>query len=140
MASLHQQGLVLSDRPGQAEALGWRRRRQRRQQFWSVLANPLAVRFRGLDPDRLLGWLYGYFRWAFSPAAVAASLVLILLALATVLLHADVLASSLADFPAFCTPRNLFWLAIVISTLKVLHELGHGSVANTSAPNAMSWA
>jgi len=125
LAALHQQGLVLSDRPGQAEALGARRRSQRRQQFWSVLANPLAVRFRGVDPDRWLGWLHGYLRWAFSPAAVALSMILMLLALATVLLHGDQLWSSLADFPAFCTPRNLFWLAIVVSALKVLHELGH---------------
>jgi putative peptide zinc metalloprotease protein len=125
LTSLHQQGLVLSDRPGQGEALGERRRRQQRQQLWSTLANPLAIRFRGVDPDRWLGWLYGYCRWMFSPLAVAAALVLMSLALATVLAHGELLWSSLADFPAFCTPRNLFWLAVVLAALKVLHELGH---------------
>jgi putative peptide zinc metalloprotease protein len=125
LSALHQQGLVVSDRPGQAEALRSRRQSQRRQRFWSGVTNPLALRFRGLDPDRFLSWLYGGCRWLFSTPAIAASVLLMSLALTMVALHPDRLLASLADFPAFATPRNLFWLAIVISALKVLHELGH---------------
>ncbi|HEX4147983.1 MAG TPA: site-2 protease family protein, partial [Pirellulales bacterium] len=125
LAALHQQGLVVSERPGQGAALRSRRQRQRRERFFAGITNPLAVRFRGLDPDRFLSWLDRGCRWIFSPAAITASLLLMVTALATVLLHPDLLLTSLADFPAYCTPRNLFWLAIVVSALKVLHELGH---------------
>lgn len=125
LATLHEQGLIVSERSGQAAVLGSRRNRQRRDRFWSVLANPLAVRFRGIDPDRFLNWVYRCCRGLFTPMAFAASILLMLSALAVVALHPERLMTSLADFPAFCTPGNLTWLAVVILALKVLHELGH---------------
>ena len=47
----------------------------------STLANILAIRFKGIDPDRLLNWLYPCIRWMYSPVAVAGCMLLALSAL-----------------------------------------------------------
>src|SRR3990172_540932 len=70
-------GLLLSESTGQgAELLAEREREQssRRAWAWTQL---LAIRFRGIDPDRPLTWLHERLGWLFSPAAVAARVALV---------------------------------------------------------------
>ncbi|RIK74159.1 MAG: hemolysin D, partial [Planctomycetota bacterium] len=78
---LHRSGLVLSDAPGQGWALKERRDERKRKEVLSGLANILAFRFRGIDPEGILNALYPYVRWFFTPAATAAALVLAVAAL-----------------------------------------------------------
>src|SRR5271156_7051246 len=55
---LHRSGLVIADMPGQGRQLLKRGDERWWQEFWASASNVLAIRFKGVDPDRLLNWLY----------------------------------------------------------------------------------
>jgi putative peptide zinc metalloprotease protein len=96
-----------------------------RQAWVETLANILALRFRGLDPQRFLDRMAPLGRGIFSRWFFAASLVLISTAVGLLAFHIDALRQRLPEFQAFFGGRNLIWLAIAVATAKVLHELGH---------------
>ncbi len=123
---LHREGLILADGPRQADELLARAASSRRRAFWQAISNPLAMRFRGLDPTRLLNWLYDDFRWLFSPGYVALVALLALAALLLCAVQFETLVARLPDFRGFFNVHNLLALAAVLVVVKVLHELGHG--------------
>jgi putative peptide zinc metalloprotease protein len=123
---LHRSGLVLSDAPGQGWQLKERRDEKKRQELLGALANLLAFRFRGFDPERLLNWLYPYVRWFFTPAATWGALVLAAMALTLVIVQFDVFQSRLPSFNAFFSAQNWAALAATLTATKILHEFGHG--------------
>ncbi len=125
-AVLHRSGLALSDAPGQGDALLDQAARQRGQRRWGSVANLLAIRFRGFDPDPLLRAVYPSLRWAFSAPAMVLSAMLALLAVSLVVIHFDAFQARLPDFHGFFSARNVLLLAAVLGGMKVLHELGHG--------------
>jgi len=125
LGRLHRSGLVLSDAPGQGEQLLLRRGRRRRQELIQSFSNLLAIRFRGVDPEPFLRWLYPKCRWLFSFWFLAGCLALAVCAGTLVVVQFDVLQSKLPGFHAFFTARNLIWLAVALASAKVLHELGH---------------
>jgi len=126
LGMLHREGLILADGPQQAEELLARRAASRRRTFWQTLANPLAMRFRGIDPTRLIDWLYGDFRWLFSRGFVAVAAILALAALVLCAVQFETLVARLPDVQSFLSAGNLLALAAVLAGVKVLHELGHG--------------
>ncbi|MHB8900197.1 MAG: hemolysin D, partial [Thermoguttaceae bacterium] len=71
LGRLHSMGLILSDRPGQAEPLLERRRDEERLAWRAALSNVLAIRGPGIDPRRFLQRVYPGVAWAFHPAFVA---------------------------------------------------------------------
>ena len=81
IGTLHRSGLVIADVPGQGYQLKKRRDERRRKELLGTMTNVLAIRFKGIDPDRLLNWLYPKVRWFFSPGAVVGCLVMTLCAL-----------------------------------------------------------
>jgi len=123
---LHGSGLVVSDTPGQGVQLKERRDKRKRQEMWSTLANILAVRFKGIDPDRLLAWLYPLIRWMYSPTAVFCCMCLALSAVLLVAVQFDVFQSRLPTFHQFFVASNWIYLGIVLGVTKVIHEFGHG--------------
>jgi len=84
--------------------------------------NPLAIRFRLINPDRLLDallpWCGGLLSW---PALIVWSVVL-LLALATATLNLHQLADRSA---VLLDPGNWLRLAVAWSALKLIHESFH---------------
>src|SRR5687768_295335 len=50
LGMLHGEGLIITDAKGQAEELLDRHNKRPRREFWGKFANPLAIRFRGVDP------------------------------------------------------------------------------------------
>jgi len=74
IGSLHKAGLLQAVSTGQGEELFKRRKKLRRQKLFSQWGNVLALRFRGIDPERLLNALNPYFGWLFSAPAVAMAL------------------------------------------------------------------
>lgn len=126
VVTFHQSGLVLSGSPGQGERLHQRAARRQRSQLLGAAGNILAIRFRGFDPERLLGWLYARTGWVFSPMVMTACLALTAVALALVVVRFDVFQARLPDFAEFFSARNAILLAVVLAGTKVLHELGHG--------------
>ncbi len=126
ISSLHQSGLVTADAPGQGEQLLKRRREQKKRMLTAKLANVLALRVRGIDPDRLLTWMLPGTRWLFSPAVLLAALALGLSALLLVTVEFHVFQSRLPDFYQFFSLGNSAWLLVAMSFAKILHEFGHG--------------
>ncbi|MCE9547998.1 MAG: HlyD family efflux transporter periplasmic adaptor subunit, partial [Planctomycetia bacterium] len=123
---LHQCGLVLTHLPGQGTQLKKRRDTRRRSEMLSALGNILALRFRGVDPQRFLTWLLPYVRWFFSPAAVAACLLLGLSAVSLVAVKFDTFHARLPAFHEFFAAKNWLYLAVILAATKIMHELGHG--------------
>ncbi len=126
---LHRSGLVITDSPGQGVELKKLGDEKRHKQFVGSISNVLSVRFKGIDPDRLLTWLHGYFGWFFSKTCTILSLTLALSAVALILVQFDVFQSKLPSFEAFFSGRSWeMWLLLgaVLGGTKILHEFGHG--------------
>ncbi len=125
LARLHGLGLILAEASGQGRELLLRSGRRRRSELIQALTGLLAVRFRGVDPQPMLNWLYPKCRWVFSPWSLVFGLVVALAAATLVTVQFDTLQSKLPDYHAFFSLRNVLWLALAMAAAKVLHELGH---------------
>ena len=123
---LHQSGLITSSAPGQGEQLLRRSRTRRNKQRLAALGNVLAIRFRGVDPERFLKWLYPQARWFFSPGIVVLCCLLAVAAVMLIAVQFDVFRARLPAFHDFFAVQNWIWLALVLGATKILHELGHG--------------
>jgi putative peptide zinc metalloprotease protein len=126
LGSLHRGNLVISDSPQQGAELKKRRDERKRKELLGKIANVLAIRFRGFDPERLLNGLYPLVRWMFSPAAVALVSGLALSALLLVAVQFDVFVSRLPDFHQFFGLGSIGTLVLALAISKILHEFGHG--------------
>lgn len=126
IAQLHRCGLVTTDTPGQAKTLAARRRQDERQSWLSRFGSPLALRFRGADPEPVLNWLYPKMGWFFSPRCVGCCLLLMFTALLLVAARFDQFIAALPTFHEFFTPANGFLLVVTLATVKIVHEFGHG--------------
>ena len=123
---LHRSGLVVSDSPGQGRQLKRRRDEKARRELIGKLSNVLAIRFKGIDPERILNWLYPKVRWFFSPLFCVGVIILALAALSLVTVQYTEFRTRLPAFHEFFGPSNWFWLGITLGITKVLHEFGHG--------------
>jgi len=126
LGMLHRSGLVISAAPGQGDQLFKRRGERKRQQLLATLTNILCIRFKGIDPERLLNWLEPKVRWVFSPLAVACCVLLVISAGALVTVQFDVFRSKLPAFHQFFNFYNGLWLMLVLGVTKIFHEFGHG--------------
>ena len=126
VGTLHRSGLILSESPGQGTQLKKRRDERKRQEVLGRFQNILSMRFKGINPDRLLNWLDPLFSWMFTPWAVAAWFLLALSALTLVTVQFDTFQKKLPSFHEFFTVGNAFWLMVVLALTKVIHEFGHG--------------
>lgn len=126
VGTLHRSGLVLSDAPGQGQQLKKRRDERKRQEWVQRLSNILSMRFKGINPERLLNWLDPIVSFMFTPWAVFAWALLALSALTLVTVQFDVFQKKLPSFHEFFTVGNAFWLMLVLAVTKVIHEFGHG--------------
>lgn len=126
LSQLHQSGLVVAGVEGQGKDLLERRRTKRRRELFQRLQGILAIRFRGIDPEPILGWLYPRLKWCFSTPAVIASWLLILAALLLVAVQFDTFQAKLPAFHDFFAAQNFVWLALALGVTKILHEFGHG--------------
>ena len=125
IASLHRQGLVVSDRPGQGGELLTRDRERRGAQRWARLLQVFAIRLGGFPAGPTVDKLYRVLRPAFSWAGVVAAAALCAAALATVATHGEQLVARLPALSELFAPRRWpLWLA-TFAAVKVLHELGH---------------
>ena len=124
--TLHRNGLVIADTPGQGEQLRKRRDEKRRKRLFATVTNPLFIRFRGIDPERLLNRLYPLVRWFFTWPAVAVCAVLIASALGLIAVQFDKFHAKLPSFHEFFAAGNWLWLAAAVGVVKIIHEFGHG--------------
>jgi putative peptide zinc metalloprotease protein len=123
---LHKSNLVITDAVGQGAQLKKRRDERVSKERWATLANILSIRFKGIDPERLLNFLLRYVDWFFSVPAMVCCILLALAALTLVTVQFDVFRSRLPEFHTFFDAQNWLWLGITLAVTKVLHEFGHG--------------
>ncbi len=126
LGQLHRSGLIVAGVPGQGRHLRKRRDERWRQQMLATLSNVLCIRFKGVDPERFLNWLYPKVRWLFSPVVFVLCMVLAVSALTLIAVEFEVFRSKLPGFYQFFSPTNAILLAVSLGFTKVLHELGHG--------------
>ena len=123
---LHRSGLVIADVAGQGAQLKKRRDERKRQELLAAAANILAIRFKGIDPNRLLEWLHPKICFMYRPATIACCMLFALSALTLVLVNFDKFQSKLPTFHQFFTASNWIYLGATLAITKVIHEFGHG--------------
>lgn len=126
IGTLHRSGLIIADAPGQGHQLHKRRDERKHKELLQALTNILAIRFKGIDPDRLLNWMHPKLYWIYSRWCVVLCLLFALSALTLVMVQYDEFQSKLPTFHQFFNLRNAMWLAIAMGVTKVIHEFGHG--------------
>ena len=126
IGQLHQCSLIVVGVPDQGHELLKRRKKRRRKEVMAQCSNILAIRFKGVDPNRFFDWLMPYVRWCFHPVTLCLCLVSMLAALLLVGIEFDYFRSKLPEFQQFFGPENLILLSITLGLTKVLHEFGHG--------------
>ena len=129
VAQLHEAGIIHLDTPDQAKVLIRRRRKNRWRRIWSFLANIMFIKIPVIDPERLLTWMYPYFRWLFTPYFVTGSLALMLAAITLVLSQWQDFYSKLPEFQSFFNWWTILSFWCCLGVVKVIHEFGHGLTA-----------
>ena len=129
VAQLHEAGIILIDSHEQAKVLIRRRRKNRWRKVWAFLANILFIKIPIIDPERLLTWMYPYFRWIFTSYFVTASVGLMLAAITLVISQWDLFYSKLPEFQSFFNWWTIFSFWISLAIVKIIHEFGHGLTA-----------
>lgn len=126
IGTLHRSGLVVSDAPGQGKQLRKRRDERLRKEFMAKVSNVLAIRFKGIDPERFLNWSFPYVRWFFSKTAAIIIMTMALIALLLVAVEFEEFRSRLPAFESFFGPQNWLLLGATLAVTKIFHEFGHG--------------
>ena len=127
IGTLHRSGLVISDAPGQGNQLRKRGDERTRKEFLAKLTNVLAIRFKGVDPERFLNWSFPYVRWFFSRTAAIVIVTMALVALLLVGVQFEQFRNQLPSFEGFFGgKKNWLLLGVTLAGTKVLHEFGHG--------------
>lgn len=129
VAQLHEASLVLVDTPEQAKALVKRKKKNRWKKIKQGAANILYIKIPIIDPERLLTWMYPYFRWIFTSYFITFSAAMMLAALTLVFAQWGTFTAKLPTFESFFNWRTLpsLWLSLAI--IKIIHEFGHGLTA-----------
>ncbi len=126
VGTLHRNGLVVADAPGQGRQLKRRRDERKSKERMGKVSNILAIRFKGFDPEGILNWLHPWVKWFFTRWCLTLCLTMAFVAMSLILVQWNTFQSRLPAFEEFFGPSNWFWLAVVLGLTKVLHEFGHG--------------
>ena len=126
VGQLIQQGLLVSQQFGYGRVLAGKVANATKAKRWSKFSNLLAIRFRGFDPDKFLGWLAARCGWLFSPWFLTAAGMLIVSALVLVIVQFDQLVARLPEARSWLSAQNLVLMVCILACVKVLHEIGHG--------------
>ena len=117
--------LVVVEKVGYGRLLGGRKNALESQQKTNWLRNPLAIRFRGWNPNSLLrefDWLGRIF---FHPLMIVFNLVLAVAVLIFMLASFETVALQLPRIDELLATRGIVGLILTLVVVKVLHELGH---------------
>ncbi len=126
LTRFHRDGLVISDMPGQGMELLKRGRKNAAMERFGQMANILAIRYRGFDPERILNFLDKYCWWIFTRVTACVVAVFATIALLSVLINLQEFQSRLPGFEAFFDPRHWYLFVGVLCVTKIFHEFGHG--------------
>lgn len=123
---LHRNGLVVANVAGQGKQLKKRRGEKKRRELMGTFSNILALRFKGIDPEHLLNWLYPKISWFYSLPCRILCAILALSALMLVAVQFDTFQQKLPTFHQFFEAKNWIYMGAMLCITKVIHEFGHG--------------
>ncbi len=123
---LHRSGLVLSNSPGQGKSLRERGRVKKNKELMGKVSNIFAVRFRGIDPEKILNGLLPWFGWVFTVPALIFFAGLFLAASLLLASQYETVYAKLPTFQQFFAADRWVILAATMAIVKVIHEFGHG--------------
>jgi putative peptide zinc metalloprotease protein len=123
---LHRSGLVISQATGQGRQLRRRGDEKKKKELLGKLANIFALRFRGIDPERILNFLNPFTWWFFTVPALILVALMGMSAITLVLVNFQDFRGKLPTFEQFFAAHNWIYLGITMAIVKVLHEFGHG--------------
>lgn len=123
---LHRSGLVISDASGQGRQLRRRGDQKKKRELIGKLSNVFALRFRGIDPERMLNFLIPFTWWLFTPLCVLCVALFGLSALMLVGLEYQEFRAKLPTFEQFFAADKWIYLGATMAAVKILHEFGHG--------------
>lgn len=123
---LHRSGLVVSQATGQGRQLRRRGDEKKKKELLGKLSNVFALRFRGIDPEKLLNFLNPFTWWIFTVPALICIGMFGLTALTLVLVNFQEFRTKLPTFEQFFAAENWIWLGVTMAIVKILHEFGHG--------------
>lgn len=126
MGQLHAADLMQVNITPDTAELFERFQKRERQQFMARYANPMSIRIRLLDPDRMLEALHPWAGWMFGRFGLLLWLAVVLPALGLAAFHAAELSGNISD--RVLSTQNLLLMGCLYPILKALHELGHGLV------------
>ena len=124
--SLHKNGLLVSDLPGQAEPLRQRRNKELKQKATQLLMSAMSLRFPGVDPESFLSWLYPKVRFLFWRSTTIVCVLLMISAATLILSNLGEFYTRLPEFGQFFNVRNILFMGSILIVTKSIHELGHG--------------
>ena len=119
-------GLVQHEQAGTGKHLFQRRAKQRRMQRFAALSNIMYYKIPVFDPDRLLTWMYGWLWWIFTPWFFAATVGLMLAAVAQVTIHFQTFYDKMPAYQEFFAYKTVLYMWLSLGVVKVIHEFGHG--------------
>ncbi len=123
---LHRSGLVISHAGGQGRQLRRRGDQKRKKELLGKFVNVFAIRFRGIDPERILNRLLPWFGWLFTTWCLMLVSVIGLMAITLVLVNYQEFKGKLPTFQSFFAANNWIWLGATMAAVKICHEFGHG--------------
>ena len=116
LTRFHQDGLVTSDLPGQGIELLKRGQKNNRNELLGQLANVLAIRYKGFDPERILEFLLPFTWWIFTKACAMVVAVLAAIALVSVFANWAAFQSKLPGFEAFFNPSEWYMFCLLYTS------------------------
>ncbi|MFK7766817.1 MAG: hemolysin D [Mariniblastus sp.] len=126
LTRFHQDGLVISNMPGQGPELLKRGQKNRRMELVGAFSNVLAIRYKGFDPERILNAMLPWTWWIFTKVAVYFTMFFAAIALISVMVNWSVFQAKLPGFEAFFDPNQWYLFGVVLCVTKIFHEFGHG--------------
>ena len=119
-------GLLQIERQGISSEFIRRSTQDKQTELRQRITNPLAIRFRGFDPDRLLAHMLPAVAWIFHPLTFVLSCLLLWIASLVAADNINQILLELPEVQSLLTSNQLVWLFVTIAVTKVVHELGHG--------------
>lgn len=117
--------LVVVDRAGYGGALNRSGQRLKGGGVASWFRNPLAIRFRGINPNALLGEFDWLGRVFFHPTIIVVNLIAAISVLLFLLANFESVAQRIPRIDQILATRGVIGLIVTMVVVKVLHELGH---------------
>ncbi len=126
LIDFHRKQLLRTSQSDMGKRLYRARESESARRWRKSWGSPLAIRFRGLNPDRFFQWLTPATAWLFGRWIVAINLTIMLAASLCLATFYDEFTTRLPAMEQFFAGPNIVLLMTTMVLMKVVHECAHG--------------